>query len=76
MTTEAALLLITNKEGGLTEGLDLGIAVLFLNEYGKSLECDNQNAFGHPEIVAVIATLSVIIVTMLISLVVSVVYLR
>ena len=46
MATEAAFLVITNIQN-LTEGLDLGIAVLFLQEQRNTFEshCDDQNEF-------------------------------
>ena len=79
MATEAALLLITNIQN-LTEGLDLGIATLFLQEDGTSSEsnCDDQKITVQSEISIIIVTLSVIIIVLLllIFLLISVVYLR
>ena len=79
MVAEAALLLITSVQN-LTEGLDLGIVTLFLQEDGTSSEsnCDNQKMAVQSEISTAIITLSVIIVVLLlfILLLISVIYLR
>ena len=79
MATEAALLLIINIQN-LTEGLDLGIVTLFLQEDGTSSEsnCDDQKMAVQSEMSTAIITLSVITIIMLlfILLPISVVYLR
>ena len=79
MATETALLLITNIQN-LTEGLDLDIVTLFLQEDGTSSEsnCDDQKITVQSEIYIIIITLSVIIIVLLllILLLISVVYLR
>ena len=77
MATEATLLLVTNMQN-LTEGLDLGIVVLFLQEQGNNLEShciDQSNAFPSG-VFAVITVLTVIIMIMLIFVPISVVYFR
>ena len=79
MATEAALLLITNIQN-LTEGLDLGIVTLFLQEDDSSLEssCKDEKITFQSEISITIIILSVIIIVLvlLILLLASVVYLR
>ena len=77
MATEAALLLVTNMQN-LTEGLDLGIVVLFLQEQGNSLElhCSDQSNAFPSGIFGVIAVLTVIITITLIFVLISVVYFR
>ena len=78
MATEAALVLITSIQN-MTEGLDLGIVTLFLQEDGtcSELNCDDQKIAVQPEMSPVITTLSVIIAMLLLILVlIAVVYLR
>ena len=77
MATEAALLLVTNMQN-LTEGLDLGIVVLFLQEQDNSLEshCNDQSNASPSGIFGIIAVLTVIITIMVIFVLISVVYFR
>ena len=78
MAAEAALVLITSIQN-MTEGLDLGIITLFLQEDGtcSELNCDDQKIAVQPEMSPVITTLSVIIAMLLLILVlIAVVYLR
>ena len=78
MATEAALLLITTIQS-LTEGLDLGIVTLFLQEDGTCLEsnCDGKQIAVQPETLPVIIILSVTIaILLLIFLLIAVVCLR
>lgn len=77
MASDAVLSLITDMEG-LTEGLDLGIAVIFLKEHNNSLEsnCDDKKEAVQTETVAVIVTLSVIIAIMLTISLMFIVYQR
>ena len=77
MATEASLLLVTNMQN-LTEGLDLGIVVLFLQEQGNSLEshCNVQSNAFPSGIFGIIAVLTVIITIILIFVLISVVYFR
>ena len=69
MATEAVLSLITNMQS-LTEGLDLGIVTLFLQEDGTSSELnyDGQQMAVQPETPTVIIILSVIIAMLLLIL--------
>ena len=73
MATDAALLLVTSMQN-LTEGLDLGIVVLFLQEQGNNLEsfCNQSNDFPS-EIFGVIGVLTAIMTIMLIFVLISVV---
>ena len=75
MAVDAALSLITNMEG-LTEGLDLGIAVLYLQEQTNRLESngDDQKKSIQSEIWVVIA--AIIIIAMMILTSLLIVYLR
>ena len=68
MAVDAALSLITNIES-LTEGLDLGIAVLYLQEQTDRLEsnCDDQKKSNQSEIWVVIAA-TIIIAIMILTL--------
>ena len=77
MATEAALLVITNIQN-LTEGLDLGIVVLFLQEQGNTLEtrCNDHNEAFPSEILSVIAILVIIITIMVLFTLIFIVYLR
>ena len=78
MATEAALVLITSIQN-MTEGLNLGIVTLFLQEDGtcSELNCDNQKIAVQPEMSPVITTLSVITAMLLLILIlIAVVYLR
>ena len=80
MVAEAALSLISNMEG-LTEGLNLGIVVLFLQEQvdtsSTELDCAGQNEGPKPEILAIIITLSMIIIIIILTfLLICGVYLR
>ena len=76
MAADAALSLITNMEG-LTEGLDLGIAVLYLQEQTNRLEsnCDDQNKSTQSEIWVVIAA-TIIIAIMILTLLLILLCLR
>ena len=76
MATEAALLLITDMDGLIEEGLDLGIAVLYLEEHDNSLESNCEDHKTPLGLLAVIATLSTIIAMLLILLLICVVYWR
>ena len=78
--TEAALSLIMDIES-LSDGLDLGIVVLFLQQQGSFLQpnCNDQNKDISSEIMAVIGTLSVIVamvMMLVIFLLIFVIYLR
>ena len=78
--TEAALSLIMDMES-LSDGLDLGIVVLFLQQQGSFLQpnCNDQNKDISSEIMAVIGTLSVIVamvMILVIFLLIFVIYLR
>ena len=78
--TEAALSLIMDMEK-LSDGLDLGIVVLFLQQQGSFLQpnCNDQNKDISSEIMAVIGTLSVlvaIVMVLVIFLLIFVIYLR
>ena len=74
--TDAALSWIINMEGlteGLdrgTEGLDLGIAVLYLQEQTNILEskCDEQMTSTQSEIFAAVAIILIIIERMILTL--------
>ena len=77
MATEAVLLLVTNMQN-LTEGLDVGIVVLFLQEQDNSspdLHCDDQNKTFSSKL-GIIVALTVIIVIMLIFVLISFVNFR
>ena len=77
MATDAALLLVTSMQN-LTEGLDLGIVILFLQEQGNSLEshCNDQSKEFPLGILGNIAVLTVIITIMMIFVLIFVVYFR
>ena len=78
MATEAVLSLISNMQN-LTEGLDLGIVTLFLQEDGTSseLNSDGQQIAVQQEMSTVIVILSVIIaMLLLILLLIAVICLR
>ena len=78
IATKAASLLVTNMKG-LTDGLDLGIAILFLPGKGYNTRCDDQNRAAHAvqsESLAIISTLSLIMAILLILLLITVIYLR
>ena len=75
MATEAAFLMITNIQN-LTEGLDLGIVILFLQKQGSTFEShyDNHNESFPLETFSVIVIL--IIIAIMVFILISVAYLR
>ena len=77
MATDAALLLVTSMQN-LTEGLDVGIVVLFLQKQGKNFEshCNDENDDIPSEIFGVIGVLTAIITMLLIFALISVIYFR
>ena len=75
LATDAALLLISSIQN-ITEGLDLGIVTLLLQEDGTYSEsnCDDQET---AEMLTIIIILSIVIaMLLLILLLISAVYLR
>ena len=77
MVTEAALSLITNIQS-LTEGLDLGIVVLYLQVPENILgsNCNEQNKTFPSSLVGIITVLIVLITTLSIFILIYVVYRR
>ena len=78
MATDAALSLVISMQN-LTEGLELGIVVLFLQEQDKNYlgsHCNDESDNIPPEIFGVISVLTVIITMLLIFALISVIYFR
>ena len=77
MVTEAALSLITNIQS-LTEGLDLGVVVLYLQvpEYTSGLHCNEQKKTCPSSLVGIITVLMVLITTLSIFILIYAVYQR
>ena len=75
MAADAAVSLITNMEG-LKEGLDIGIAVLYLQEKTNRLEsnCDDQMTSTQSEIFAAVAIILIIIAMMILTLLLILIY--
>lgn len=75
MATEAAFLVITNIQN-LTEGLDLGIVVLSLQEQKNTLElhCDDQNE--SLLLAKAFSVTAIVIITTTVFILISIAYLR
>ena len=76
MAIEAALSLITDMASSATQGLDLGFAVLFLHKENNytQLNCDDQASDISSNNLAIIGTLSALIVALLILVIVLLIF--